>query len=212
MSISTVPFGSDVAALYWTPSSETTLGYVAQTSRNKGFAAHKFDDAPGALKTLRFCMKAGHMSVFEFALIVLRIECPIFVARQLMRYRAASYMERSLRYCAATTSRGAWELADPSEASAYTAIDAHEKLSLSRYYALVEDGERKELARAVLPLSTPTVFIMRVDLRELFHIFAERLTPHCQPETRAVVEQMRLEAERAFPFSIANWFELYHKE
>lgn len=207
-----IPFGSSATALYWAPLDESALGQVAQTSRNRGFAVR--DAAPdraSALKTLRFCLQAGHMSVFEFAQIVFRVECPIFVARQLMRYRAASYMERSLRYCA-PQSRGYWELHDASEACAFTEIDAHEKYSLRRYDALVDDGERKELARAVLPLSTPTVFLMRVDLRALFHIFAERLTARCQIETRAVVEQMRDEAALAFPFTIENWLDLYYKE
>lgn len=55
----------------------------------------KYENVEKPEKTLRFCVKAGHLSILEFAQLVFRIECPIFVARQLMRYRNASYGEES---------------------------------------------------------------------------------------------------------------------
>lgn len=191
--------------------SETTLGYIAQVSRNKGFALPGGDlekqwvddlkacDAQ-AEKTLRFCVKSGHLSILEFAQLIFRIECPIFVARQLMRYRNASYIERSLRYCEPTTREWMKEIEDPeAAASVYSSIVAHEDYSRTVYDDLVENGARKEVARAVLPLSTQTVYLMRVDLRELLHICDERLTPYCQVETRGVVQQMYDIAKREYP-------------
>lgn len=205
-------FVSEVDFVYCTPEFEAILGFVAQTSRNKGYAEKiqtviwTNEENEAAVKTLRFCVKAGHLSVLEFAQLVFRIECPIFVARQLMRYRAASYIERSLRYCEPVTREWAREIEDPDAAkSPYSSIVAHEDYSRSVYDDLVAEGARKEYARAVLPLSTSTVFLMRVDLRELLHIFDERLTIHCQKETREVVEQMYKITKGLFPIVIEEY-------
>ena len=189
-------FQSNVQLIYRMPHEEGLLGAIAQVSRNKGDIidpAYPRDgkiDREGERRTLRFCVKAKHWSILEFAQFVFKIECPIFVARQLMRYRNASYIERSLRYCTPTTREFMKEIEDPEAAATpYATIVQHEEYSRSVYDDLVKD-ERKELARAVLPLSTMTIYLRRVDLRELLHIFEERLTPQCQKETREVVAQM----------------------
>lgn len=198
-------FQSEVQLLYKMPREEGLLGAIAQVSRNKGdiidpaFPRGATIDREGERKTLRFCVKAKHWSILEFAQFVFKIECPIFVARQLMRYRNASYIERSLRYCEPETREFMKEIEDPEAAATpYATIVQHEEYSRSVYDELVKE-ERKELARAVLPLSTMTVFLMRVDLRELLHIFDERLTPQCQKETREVVEQMYNNVKPFFP-------------
>lgn len=205
-------FISNVDLIYHVPTKEFQVGLIAQTSRNKGCAVTEVaygattSEIEQAEKTLRFCVKAGHLSVLEFAQLVFRIECPIFVARQLMRYRNASYIERSLRYCEPTTREFMKEIEDPeAAASAYSTIVAHEEYSRSVYDDLVTEGAKKEFARAVLPLSTMTVYLMRVDLRELLHIFDERLTPHCQIETKEVVEQMYEITKELFPITIEEY-------
>lgn len=214
-------FISNVDLIYSMPEYENDLGYVAQVSRNKGFAQYggekpyayntmgggnATENVGKSEKTLRFCVKSGHLSVLEFAQLVFRLEVPIFVARQLMRYRNASYIERSLRYCEPVTREWAKEIEDPeAAASPYSSVVAHEEYSRSVYDDLVTEGAKKEFARAVLPLSTMTVFLMRADLRELLHIFDERLTPHCQQETREVVEQMYKITKELFPIVIEEY-------
>lgn len=205
-------FISNVDLIYHVPTQEFQVGLIAQTSRNKGCAVTEVaygatrDEIEQAEKTLRFCVKAGHYSVLEFAQLVFRLEVPIFVARQLMRYRNASYIERSLRYCEPTTREFMKEIEDPETASSqYGTIVGHEEYSRSVYDDLVAEGARKEYARAVLPLSTMTVYLMRVDLRELLHIFDERLTPHCQRETKEVVEQIYKLTAKCFPITIEEY-------
>lgn len=214
-------FISNVDLICYMPEYENDLGYVAQVSRNKGFAQYKGEkpyayntigggnaneNLDASVKTLRFCMKSGHLSILEFAQLVFRIECPIFVARQLMRYRNASYIERSLRYCEPTTRDWMKEIRSPNEAdSPYSTIVGHEEYSRTVYDDLVAYGSRKEYARAVLPLSVQTVYLMRVDLRELLHIFDERLTPHCQKETRDVVQAMYDITKSLFPVVIEEY-------
>ena len=133
-------------------------------------------------RTIRNCFNAGHMSVFEFVDATVFVECPIYVARQLMRYRCASYLERSLRRCA------------PLETS-------------DEYQKLVERGVPKEQARAVLPLSTHTQFYMKANFREWYHIFEERLDKAAQAETRAIVAEIKDAIGEAAPFLVGLWNE-----
>lgn len=182
---------------------ERNLGAIAQVSRNKGYATGRDE---GAEKTLRFCMKAGHLSVLEFAQIVYRIECPIYVARQLMRYRTASYVERSLRYCEPDPADWMKRAEDPEFVNTRESdILYHEECCQNLYHDLIAKGMKKETARAVLPLSTSTVFLMRIDLRNLLHIFDERLTPYCQHETREIVTQMKKIATECFPIVMEEY-------
>lgn len=205
-------FVSTAELIYHMPHEELILGAVAQVSRNKGdildpaFYRDGVIDKEGERKTLRFCVKSGHLSVLEFAQFVFKVRCPIFVARQLMRYRNASYIERSLRYCVPETREWAKEIEDPETAgSPWGTMVQHEEYCRSVYNDFVCEGIKKEWARGVLPLSTMTVFLMRIDLREALHIFDERLTPQCQKETREVVEQMYEEVKRRFPLVIGEY-------
>lgn len=194
--------------LVWKSPGELALGLVAQVSRGRGFAEGVVvgDSKESLEKVIRFCVKAGHWSVLEFANLTFRIQCPIFVARQIMRYRHASYIERSLRYCAPETMEWAQMVEDPETAeSAFSDVIYHEEYSRKVYDDLVASGAKKEWARAVLPLSTSTVFLMKVNLRELLHIFDERLTPQCQAETRDVVEQMFNYTKQHFPITVDEW-------
>lgn len=137
-------------------------------------------DATKDRATIRNCFNAGHMSVFEFVDATVFIECPIYVARQIMRYRCASYLERSLRRC------------EPLEANI-------------EYQDLIARGVSKENARAVLPLSTQTQFYMKANLREWFHIFDERINTAAQAETNYLVQRIKEALKDAYPLLIELW-------
>lgn len=142
------------------------------------------------LQTVQNCYRSGHMSVFEFVDFTFAIQAPIYVARQLFRYRRGSYLERSLRYC------------DPltviCDVDANLSGDYYE--SLNRYQALIKAGLKKEEARKVLPSFTPTQFYVKYDARELFHIFDERLNSTAQSETRELVKMMYDEVDSVTPW------------
>lgn len=186
-----------VELLYKYPSDELLLGRVAQTCTGYDDKFEVFkDEEDHLIRILEHCYKLKHMSVFEFGGMVFRLHIPIYVARQLMRYRSATYMERSLRYCKPI----------PVDEN-----DEHYQQCLKEYQAALENGAKKEDARAVLPLSTPTVLIWRVDCRSLFHIFDERLAPSAQGLTRDVVKEMKKLFKENF--YTLNWiYEKYDDE
>ena len=166
--------------------SEEMLPQVARVTRGadlRGIMISEIDreQRKRDLELLYKIISYKHLSVLEFSNILYQIECPIYIARQLMRYRCSSFLERSLRACG------------PMEGDS----EAYEKA--------LADGLKREDARAILPLSTGTRFLWMVNLRELLHIAEERLSPAAQPLTREIVQEMVGLAESYFPHVIEYW-------
>ena len=167
---------------------ESGLPYVARVTRGadlRGVTLSSIDDEQSRkdLELLHKIIMHKHLSVLEFSNILYQIECPIYVARQLMRYRCSSFLERSLRVCGSM------------EGDAV----------LEDYKSAIESGMNREDARALLPLSTRTRFLWLVNLRELLHIAEERLTPAAQSMTREIVHTMVDLAGCCFPNVIEYW-------
>jgi len=57
-----------------------------------------FDTAAGLLK---YCMRVGHWSVFDMSNIVVEIEAPRDIARQVLRHSSIKFQEFSQRYAVA---------------------------------------------------------------------------------------------------------------
>ena len=167
---------------------EDMLAQVARVTRGADLTVFKpsfFSDEQREkdLELLRKIILYKHLSVLEFSNILYQIECPIYIARQLMRYRCSSFLERSLRVCG------------PMEGDAEGYKDA------------IESGMKREDARALLPLSTRTRFLWLLNLRELLHIAEERLTPAAQYMTQCIVGAMVDIAAQEFPHVIGYWKE-----
>ena len=169
---------------------ESGLPYVARVTRGadlRGVSLSEIDEGQRAkdLELLHKIILHKHLSVLEFSNILYQIECPIYIARQLMRYRCSSFLERSLRVCGPMDGDGA-------------RLD---------YEDAIKRGEKREDARALLPLSTRTRFLWLLNLRELLHIAEERLTPAAQYMTQCIVGAMVDIAEQEFPHVIGFWKE-----
>lgn len=85
--------GVTVPTLDEIPHSEGLVSYTARVS-NEGNQTN-FESAAGLL---RYCMRENHVSVFEMANIVMEIEAPRDIARQILRHRSFSFQEFSQRY------------------------------------------------------------------------------------------------------------------
>jgi len=178
---------------------EFDLGNVAHFTRTAIGSALDTDDAVKRVTVAVACYKRKHMSVFEFADLLFDVQCPIFVARQLVRHRNGVFMEKSLRYMEAPALRAG---ENTGREDGY--IDAYAD-ALDLYKRLVESGERKEMARAVLPLCTPTEFLWKINLRSLLNVFDQRLNACAQRETRAVVQSMFDLASQYYPNILHEW-------
>lgn len=134
-------------------------------------------------------MEWGHLSPFEQAGVTFDVYCPIFVARQWMRHRTWSYLERSMRYSTPEDldfyTPDKWRGSKIySTRAALIAYEPAVKHAIQIYRALLKDGIVPELARMVLPVSIYTEFRATVDLRNLMHFLRLRLSTKAQWEIR----------------------------
>ena len=79
------------------PDSEGILSYAARVSSPDN--QENFDTAA---RLLEYCVKHKHYSVFETCNILMEIETPRDIARQILRHRSFSFQEFSQRYAQST--------------------------------------------------------------------------------------------------------------
>lgn len=124
-----------------------------------------------------------HNTVFEHAVFRWGVKCPVFVARQWMRHRIASYNEKSLRYCEAER-----EYYVPAGVEPDSPYVRHMEAAFDLYEQLLADGWKREQARGVLGMAVYTEFIWTVNAWSLMNWLEKRLDPHAQVEHRQYAE------------------------
>jgi len=87
--------GSSKARLIWvTPNAEEMIAYIARVSNPKNQQNEKFEGL------LKYCIKHGHVSVFEQASMCVEVVTPLAIATQMLRHRSFCFQQLSLRYSA----------------------------------------------------------------------------------------------------------------
>lgn len=169
-------------------------------------------------KLISYLIKHKHTSPFEHNQLSFRIKCPLFVARQWMRHRMNSYNEISYRYTKAPLEfyiPTVWRKQDPKNKQASIGsfedqqlLDRYKKSiddAVNCYETLLDQGVCRELARAVLPVSTYTQFIFTCNLHSLMHFLGLRLESGAQYEIRQYAHAMLTLALPHFPVSLKAW-------
>jgi thymidylate synthase (FAD) len=184
---------------------------VAKVSYNKESVevGHKEE------RLLKFLAEHKHTTPFRHPQLQFRVECPIFVERQLFTHQigwarnsiSGRYVDFSdtywiperFRYQSKDSKQGsAGELSD--EDNQYF-IDKFNKIveqSQALYKEMSEFGIAKELCRVHLPLALETKFIWTGSFHAFTHLCALRLKSDAQAETRDCVGQM-LQAVKDIP-------------
>lgn len=85
--------GVTVPTVDFIPDSEGIISYCARVSNPSN--QQNFESAAGLLK---YCMKNGHWSVFDMANILIEVEAPRDIARQVLRHSSMKFQEFSQRY------------------------------------------------------------------------------------------------------------------
>jgi thymidylate synthase (FAD) len=142
---------------------------------------------------IKYLMKHRHGTPFEHNAYTFRVECPIFVAREFMRHRIASYNEESGRYSQLkpvfwlpSPARGLVQEGKPGHydmrpgtPGQYAREVTRNKLvasfSYDQYLASLADGICREVARAKLPLSIYTSFYVTENARALMNFLSLRI-------------------------------------
>jgi thymidylate synthase (FAD) len=145
---------------------------------------------------IRYLVRNWHTSPLELVVFKFRIKAPLYIARQWLRHRTASVNEMSARYSivdeeyyepeilrgqSVVNHQGSEGTVDIGE-EMKGALSSQYKDAFKLYEQLLEKGVCREQARGVLPQSTYTSFVWKMDLHNLMHFLQLRMDHHAQKE------------------------------
>ena len=194
-----------------TPQAEETMGYVARVSNPQN------QDNPKVSGLLSYCIKHGHWSVFEQALMTVEINTTRGLAAQILRHRSFTYQEFSQRYADVSYLRehiplpelrrqdtknrqnSIDDIPEETKENLQKIISLHFNSALDLYNELIREGIAKECARFVLPLATPTKIYMTGSVRSWIHYIDLRSAHGTQKEHMEIAEKCRDIFVKEFP-------------
>lgn len=165
--------------------------------------------------------KRGHESPLEFGEIMYDITTSRDVLAELSRHRIGIALAvESQRYVNESKDEGGIKFIRP---LFYVPFDPYYNYSLHRgeerdktyeasrlwddamelaedeYNRMIALGMKNQDARKVLPNSTACRIMMKVNLRELLHIYALRSSPAAYPEMAELMRLLKIETDKVFP-------------
>jgi thymidylate synthase (FAD) len=201
----TVPVVDDI------PDSEGILSYAARVSNPQNQ-----DNFETAGKLLQYCVKHKHYSVFETCNLVMEIETPRDIARQILRHRSFSFQEFSQRYAQAQNfiTRECRLQDDKNRQNSVTVEDGDLEgwweqqqshlLAITElvYNKALDKGVAKEVARVILPEGlTMSRMYMNGTVRSWLHFIEVRDDEGvAQKEVVDVARKAKVELLKHFPF------------
>ena len=195
-------------------------GWWGSDSRIAKIAGISYGNTTGANteKLLPFLVSKGHLSPFEHAGLTFYLEIPIFVARQLLRYRHISVNEMSRRYT--TDKKTRFEFYLPEELDTPNDFCEDDKpfaqtatlMLVEEYREYLRRGIKPELARTILPVSLMTKMYLSTNIRELMHILYQRTKPDAQKEIQYVAKRMDSWLETFFPITHKAYKNAYKED
>jgi thymidylate synthase (FAD) len=183
--------------------SDLTIVNVAKVSYGK--ESNQIGDKE--IKLINYLVKHGHTSPFRHCNLQFRIQCPIYVERQVFKHAIGiatnSLSGRYVDFSDSYTMIEEWRLqsTDSKQGSA-GALSPEDQIKCKEieanvievckkaYQDLIGLGVAKEQARSILCLNLNTTFIWTGSLQAFIHLCNLRLKPDAQYETRVVVQQM----------------------
>jgi thymidylate synthase (FAD) len=186
------------------------------------------EDPARSAGLINYLARERHGSPFEHTSMTFFISAPIFVFREFMRHRIASYNEESGRYRELSPvfyiPNADRKLVQIGKAGAYTFIDGTKEqleateaamkksyiLAYEQYQVMLEAGVAREVARAVLPVGLYSSMYVTMNARALMNFLSLRTAregshfpSYPQREIEMVAEKMEVEFARLMPLTHA---------
>jgi thymidylate synthase (FAD) len=183
-------------------------------------------DAAKSEGLINYLARERHGSPFEHTSMTFFISAPIFVFREFMRHRIASYNEESGRYRELKPvfyiPNKDRKLVQIGKAGAYTFVDGTDEqykvtvesiketcnLAYKNYQKMLEAGVAREVARAVLPVTLYSSMYVTMNARALMNFLSLRTAregshfpSYPQREIEMVAEKMEAEFARLMPIT-----------
>lgn len=177
-----------------TPNAEELIGYCARVSNPKN------QDNKDVSGLLAYCLKHGHVSVFEQAYMTIEITTTRSIANQMIRHKSCNFQQFSLRYAEAETIEFPNQRKQDTKNRQNSTNDLTEEdvdwfnnewyelesKTLDLYRDCLDRGFAKETAREILPLCTQTRLYMSATIRSWIHYLQVRTDESTQLEHREV--------------------------
>lgn len=164
-------------------------------------------------KLVGYLARHGHWTPFAHTALSIRVQAPIFVARQLVKHQVGlTWNEVSRRYVDDEPAfyfpekwrgrpEGSVKQGSGEDIEYHGNVKHVTKLALSMYQDMLKAGVAPEQARMVLPLNSMTEWIWTGNVMSFARVCKQRLDPHAQQETREVAEQIQAIVQEHFPVS-----------
>jgi thymidylate synthase (FAD) len=181
---------------------------------------------------INYLMRDRHGSPFEHNAFTFYIEAPIFVFREFMRHRIASYNEESGRYkqlepvfyvpardrkLVQTGKTGAYIFVDgdmdQSDLARNAAIDMAET-AYYKYEDMLDKGIAREVARMVLPVNIYSSMYVTMNARSLMNFLSLRTTregTHFPSFPQREIEMVAEKMEEFFAEKMPLTYEAFNK-
>ena len=175
---------------------------------------------------IRYLVKSQHVSTLEHCVLTVRVEAPIFVAREWMRHRTQSFNEISGRYAIlpgefyvpqferplenqGTSARPVFEV--NFDKQLHRVVTGSQKVAYKeawqQYEKLVNAGVANEVARNVLPVGIYTKFYATANLNNWFKFLTLRNGDVGSPQYEIAQAAQKVEKIIAelYPITYAAW-------
>lgn len=174
---------------------------------------------------IRRLIRDRHMSTLEHCALTVRVEVPIFVAREWMRHSSQSFNEISGRYAELdpvfyipNLSRPSIQTGKPMDYQReHGTEEQHQRMhshymtaitiAYERYKSMLADGIAKEVARNVLPVGTYTKFYATANLRSWLSFLDQRTDKTALHEIREAANKVQHILEQHYPETMQAWKE-----
>ncbi len=184
------------------------------------------EDPARSAGLINYLARERHGSPFEHTSMTFFISAPIFVFREFMRHRIASYNEESGRYrelkpvfyvpnkernLIQIGKTGAYEFVPGTDEQFQITVDSMKDAYLvayDSYKKMLDAGVAREVARAVLPVATYSSMYVTMNARALMNFLSLRTSregshfpSNPQRETEMVAEKMEAEFAKLMPLT-----------
>ena len=155
-------------------------------------------------KLIKYLVEHKHTAPFRHPQLQFRIECPIFVERQLFKHQVGLsansisgryvdfsdnyYHVKELRQQSSSSKQGSDGVLNRPDL--ISQMDHHIASGKKLYKELCDAGVAKEQARVILPLCLETQFIWTGSLLAFIYMWKLRLKTDTQQETREIAQEM----------------------
>ena len=228
MSESDIVFRSDVTVeLVKASASDADVIWAARVSTAGEQSMDEIGEDPARSEGLiNYLARERHGSPFEHTSMTFFISAPIFVFREFMRHRIASYNEESGRYrelrpvfyvpskdrkLVQVGKPGAYSFVEGTAEQHQMTVDAIKEtctLAYENYQKLLTAGVAREVARAVLPVTLYSSMYVTMNARALMNFLSLRTAregshfpSYPQREIEMVAEKMEAEFAKLMPIT-----------